>query len=123
MNEFRRVAARAVIDHDVLAQRAAALLQSRLGRLIFPVQMRVLNTVHAANGVDASSGREVSLHLCEFVRVVRLVGRVEKDQSRIAVRRVDRLPVRRQSGRRGSEWRVGSERIAKGSVEVKVNCS
>jgi hypothetical protein len=65
------------------------------------VQMRVLHPVNAANGADTSSGREVSLDFCEFVRVVRLVGRVEQDQSRIAVRRVDRLPVRRQSGGRG----------------------
>jgi hypothetical protein len=60
------------------------------------VQMRILHAVHRVSGADTAGGRESSLHLGEFVRVVRLVGRVEQDQSRIAVRRVDGLPVRRQ---------------------------
>ena len=104
MDEVRRVQARAVID-DVIDEESGGrwgrLLRLHLGRLILPVQMRVLHAVNRVNGADAAGGREVSLHLLEFVRVVRLVGRVEQDQSRIAVRRVDRLPMRRQSGRRG----------------------
>ena len=104
MNEVRRVQARAVVD-DVIDEESRGRwgrLQHRgLGRLVLPVQMRILHAVHRVSGADTAGGRESSLHLGEFVRVVRLVGRVEQDQSRIAVRRVDRLPMRRQSGRRG----------------------
>jgi len=104
MNEVRRIVARAVV-HGVVDEesrgRSGRMLHLGLGRLVLAVQVRVLHPVDRVNGAGAASGREVSLDLCEFGRVVRHVGRVEQDQSRIAVRRVDRLPVRRQTGRRG----------------------
>ena len=101
MDVVRSDDARAVVDHDVLVQCVAAQLQPRLGRLVLPVQVAILHAVYAANDAGTASRFEVSLDLGEFGCVMRLVGRVEQDQSRIAVRRIDRLPVRRQTGGRG----------------------